>query len=70
MEEDHKEVKVEAVPDSRLLYDGFSPDYLRIYYGMFLCSGFEACFSLARSWSSVWSFTFWFWCGGCVLMRF
>ena len=35
MDEDHKEeVKPEALADSRLVYAGFSPDYLRIYYGM------------------------------------
>lgn len=34
MEEDNKqEVTAEVVLESRPVYDGFSPDYLRIYYG-------------------------------------
>lgn len=74
MEEDHKEeTKPEAAPDSRLLYDGFSPDYLRIYYGTSSCSLSEAHFFLARVLCvlcSVWSFTFRFCCGPCVLTSF
>lgn len=36
MDEDHvEEATAEAVPDSRPVYDGFSADYLRIYYGTF-----------------------------------
>lgn len=38
MDEDYvEEVKVEVVFDFWFVYDGFSVDYLRIYYGMFWC---------------------------------
>lgn len=35
MDEDRvEEVGAEASADSRVVYEDFSPDYLRIYYGM------------------------------------